>query len=698
GIGEPPFLRAGSESVEAAAAAGGTARWTAALTLPATPPGTADLVVRARFVGADGGTLDDAFDVDDTGRARWIVGDPDRVLVVGPSGEAATRAARALGGRAFEGLDVRSAGIEELRTELARGPEPHVLVTIDVAHAELPADWLVPFVVERGGGWLHAAGYARLRSDGGRLAALDALEPDREPRTPRDVHFLIDSSGSMRGARWTRARAAIARLMPALGPKDRLSVRMFSLALGAPRVVFEPDPGEPAAERRVRFESALDSLRGIEPSGGSTDIAGSLATFLDHGGAGGGFARPPARGSRERVVVLLTDGYETVGLGDTVALRAKLEREDVRLVVLQVDESDDARRYLTRFLPPGESVRAVGELLGVYAILQAAVEGTEPLRGARLARSPAPVGAGRLGDVLRAVRDAVGPAGPLLDETVPARPTAGAGPVLDAVLDAVVEAPEDRTPEGRSTRPDDGGGARTVALAAAERGLGLSVGLAHPLVREGGTRGPTDLLARMGWAAPLLRAMAARRRAAGVDEVLRPASASIEGARIVVRDLPIELRGRAALEAELLEPGTIDAFGLVGEPVPVARVLFEPPVFAADAAGVRVARRPAGLDSVARGGRLLLRFADASLEASLELVADGPREVAALFDTRLDRASARRFPRREPPAEVGAMDDERERPAHATALLLAGAALVCAGAAGVALGNGRRAGTPSGSP
>ncbi|MEL6715163.1 MAG: vWA domain-containing protein, partial [Planctomycetota bacterium] len=87
GIGEPPFLRVGSVAVEARAAAGGTVRWTAALALPATPPGTADLSVRARFVGADGTPLGDAFDVDDAGRTRWIVGDPDRVLVVGPTGE-----------------------------------------------------------------------------------------------------------------------------------------------------------------------------------------------------------------------------------------------------------------------------------------------------------------------------------------------------------------------------------------------------------------------------------------------------------------------------------------------------------------------------------------------------------------------------------------------------------------------------------
>jgi len=599
-------------------------RATAELELPPLPEGSVDLVVTARLAAPGGSPAADAFAGDDRGGASWLVGDPVRVLVAAVGG-ASERAAQSLAGEELVGVDlVPLASPEEIEARLLAGVDVDVVLTLDVPLAQLPAEALTRFVRERGGGWIHSAGWSRLRGDAPDLAQLDPLEPDREPRAPRDVHFLVDGSGSMRGVRWRRAKEALARLVPALPPGDRLAVRTFTLLLGEPRLVFEASaPDEDVAARRARMDEALRDIARTEIPGGSTDIAGSLAELVARGAAET-FRPAPDEAERERIVVLLTDGEETMGRGNGGRIRRLLTENDTRLVPLVVGDGSRGRSYLESFLPGGGRARVVGELDGVYAELQAAVEGTDPVAGAR-AISSAPVPAPPAMSRLRSAVQRAHPPGATvaLELVLPCRPREREGAAPTPLLDAVVV---EVAPDGdEETRPVG------ALVAAAEHGAGLTVGVALPLVDADGRAWAPELTRDPRWLAPIVREMAARRRAAS-DPGSGP-TASIEertdGARLVVRGLEGPAARRAELRADLVAPGGFDALGMPEPDRTIARVRLAPPRLAAEGAAVREAPRPAALDGVPRGTRLELRVRGGALPP-LAVVADGSAELRAL--------------------------------------------------------------------
>ena len=282
--------------------------------------------------GEEGG---DAFPENDRGSASWQSRDPLRVLVVAGSGllEDAAGIAGLFVGRAFEGIEFVPLELADLEQSLGAARAPDVVMTFGTGALPLPQAELASFV-EDGGGYVHWAGWSRLVADAGPVSRLLVLEPDVEPRRePRDIVFLVDGSGSMKGPRWIRAKAALGRLLPSVPPRDRFELRFFTQVLGSPRLTYAADPEADPGRTEARRREALRSLRDIEVPGGSTDIAGSvaqLASRLEEEGAG---LEP-----RSSLVVLLTDGVPTLTGEDPGRVRARLTEAGHELVVIQVGE------------------------------------------------------------------------------------------------------------------------------------------------------------------------------------------------------------------------------------------------------------------------------------------------------------------------------------------------------------------------
>lgn len=108
-------------------------------------------------------------------------------------------------------------------------------------------------------------------------------------RAPRDLFFLLDSSGSMIGENWAAVAGAMKVLLPDLGEHDRISVDLF--AFGRTTVTNGLIPSRSPEAQRLP-----DRLAAMQPSGG-TEFTRAFLDVISMAGK----ARCP-------VIVVLTDG------------------------------------------------------------------------------------------------------------------------------------------------------------------------------------------------------------------------------------------------------------------------------------------------------------------------------------------------------------------------------------------------------
>lgn len=203
----------------------------------------------------------------------------------------------------------------------------------------------------------------------------------RSATLPRDVTFVVDVSGSMRGEKLEQAKAAGRALLESLERGDRFRLIDFSTDVRTFRDGFVPATSENLRAARRYLESLTAE--------GSTNISGALEVALGDGWrdarvpAGGDQEnhdpdeRIPDRRSRERrlpLVVFLTDGEPTVGERnpERIAALAARHRGDTRLFSVGVSADVNAAlieqlavegRGTAHFVRSGESVERAVSLL-----------------------------------------------------------------------------------------------------------------------------------------------------------------------------------------------------------------------------------------------------------------------------------------------------------------------------------------------
>ena len=194
--------------------------------------------------------------------------------------------------------------------------------------------------------------YAPGSEDG--FALITITPPAITPRTtPRDLTFVVDVSGSMRGQKMEQARAAGRQMLASLGPQDRFRIIDFSTDV---RTFAN---GFTAATRR-NIDEANRYLDDLRPDG-STNISGALEEALD----------TSADDSRMPIVFFVTDGEPTVGErnADRIAALASRLRGRARVFTFGVGSDVNVAlveqlavdgRGTAQFVRPDESVeRAV---------------------------------------------------------------------------------------------------------------------------------------------------------------------------------------------------------------------------------------------------------------------------------------------------------------------------------------------------
>lgn len=263
-------------------------------------------------------------------------------------------------GRVPEGLEVRYCKPADLGAHLGLAD---LCVTCDVSLAELDGALLASFVV-RGGGLLATGGWKLLRgweSENARVTAeLLPLKPAESQRAPRDVQFIVDGSGSMAGNPFEAVREALIDLVPAAPLVDRVSLRFFTGAL-QPLLVLSAggNDGELSREQRVR-ELLSDTV-----PGGQTHLVSSLEQL----------AKERQAATDEALILLLSDGHESNGFNSveraaTLASTFVSTRTVVEVIAVGKDPDLD---LLRAFLPPGKELTRVLGFEGLDEVFQRSV-------------------------------------------------------------------------------------------------------------------------------------------------------------------------------------------------------------------------------------------------------------------------------------------------------------------------------------
>ncbi|HEV2987741.1 MAG TPA: VIT domain-containing protein [Candidatus Angelobacter sp.] len=175
----------------------------------------------------------------------------------------------------------------------------------DAFHVQLAADTVLPkkdFILKYkvAGQGIGDALLTHADHSGGYFAFI-LQPPDRVldgSTVPRQVIFVLDTSGSMDGFPLEMAKKTIRRALDNLRPEETFNLITFS---GDTRILF-PEPVPPTQENIAAAKTVLDGAYGS----GGTEMMGAIRAAL-----GDGEASPKPAGGVEpvRVVCFMTDGY-----------------------------------------------------------------------------------------------------------------------------------------------------------------------------------------------------------------------------------------------------------------------------------------------------------------------------------------------------------------------------------------------------
>ncbi|HUH05292.1 MAG TPA: VIT domain-containing protein [Kofleriaceae bacterium] len=225
------------------------------------------------------------------------------------------------------------------------GPSPTAFKVSLPRAARIPnKDFVVRYRLARAGPATAVLVEPETRGSGGYFALLfepPAVVTDAEI-TPRDLVFVVDTSGSMSGEPMALIKRAMRAALTQLGPSDTFQIVRFSdggVAFG--RSGLTNTPGN--VRRGVSY------LNGMRADGATETLAGLRAAVSG-----------PVEPGRLRIVCLMTDGFT----GDEAEILSEVERTlgaDTRLFAFGIGSSPN--RYLL------DRLAAAGRGAAYYALL-----------------------------------------------------------------------------------------------------------------------------------------------------------------------------------------------------------------------------------------------------------------------------------------------------------------------------------------
>ena len=183
------------------------------------------------------------------------------------------------------------------RVEIKRHGGTKATVTYEASDVKPDADFQLFLAQEQDDLGLNLLTYRNAGEDGYfLLLASPGIDAKHTKVMPKDVTFVLDTSGSMAGAKLEQAKKALAFCVENLNDGDRFEILRFST---------EVDPlfnklTDATKEHRRAAQKFIEDLKPL----GGTAIDGALQKAL---------ALRPGSGERPYVVIFLTDGLPTVG-------------------------------------------------------------------------------------------------------------------------------------------------------------------------------------------------------------------------------------------------------------------------------------------------------------------------------------------------------------------------------------------------
>lgn len=219
---------------------------------------------------------------------------------------------------------IRSVYCPSHDADIVRKGDDEVIVSFEDSQVLPDKDFLVYY--STGGGALDASilTYRERRKNGYFLLIVTPeTETEHTQRLPKDVTFVLDTSGSMKGDKLVQAKDALEFCIDSLNPEDRFNVIRFSTD------IQRFSPSLVAADRGNTTE-AMDFVEDMVARGG-TNIHDALISAIDDGD----------NKNHPHMIVFITDGEPTVGETDNAKIIKSVTGEndgDARIFVFGVGE------------------------------------------------------------------------------------------------------------------------------------------------------------------------------------------------------------------------------------------------------------------------------------------------------------------------------------------------------------------------
>jgi len=234
--------------------------------------------------------------------------------------------------------------------DVARTGDRRASVSFEQKDVRPDKDFLLYMLTDPADVGIRVLSYSDGRNDGFFLAMIAPGVEDDEKPLPKDVVFVIDTSGSMQGQKIEQARRALVYCLRSMNPDDRFNLVPFST---------EPRPFKHGLMRATKEQvaAAVEFAQGLAARGG-TNLCDAVTSSL----------AVKASDERPFMVVILTDGIPTVGEQDDkkiLDIVAKANERRARVFAFGVghdvnthllDELSQENRGLVDYVAPEEDI------------------------------------------------------------------------------------------------------------------------------------------------------------------------------------------------------------------------------------------------------------------------------------------------------------------------------------------------------
>lgn len=194
---------------------------------------------------------------------------------------------------------------------VSRPNDREARVGFEAHHVRPDQDFVVHYQMSEKEFGLSLLSFRQAGEDGFFMARIaPPVGADSEKIFPKDVCFVLDTSGSMAGEKIAQARRAMSFCLASLRPEDRFNIISFATET-------RPFRESLVAATRENVDAAKTEVQKVEAAGG-TNIDEALLTAVRAGARAGG--------DRPCLIVFITDGEPTVGERSPEKIQANVKK------------------------------------------------------------------------------------------------------------------------------------------------------------------------------------------------------------------------------------------------------------------------------------------------------------------------------------------------------------------------------------